>query len=71
MNALFSDLCFPFPEIQVGRVAFHGTNYYIFIFDIIHSPKLCQHFLKGYFVCILQPKPQNNTFIIESGSVLS
>ena len=26
-NALFSDLCFPSPEFQVGRVAFDGTNY--------------------------------------------
>ena len=28
MNALFSDLCFPFPEFKVGCVAFDGTNYY-------------------------------------------
>ena len=66
MNALFSDLCF-----QVGRVAFGGTSYYIFIFDTIHSPKPCQGFLKGRFVCILQPKPRNSTFVIESGGVLS
>ena len=25
MNAVFSDLCFPFPKFQVGRVAFDGT----------------------------------------------
>ena len=31
MNALFSDLCFPFPELQVGRDAFDGTSYYIFV----------------------------------------
>ena len=31
-NALFSDLCFPFPEFQVGRVAFGGSNYYIFFY---------------------------------------
>ena len=37
MNALFSDLCFPSPEFQVGRVAFDGSNYYIFIFDTISS----------------------------------
>ena len=24
-NALFSDLCVPFPEFQVGGVAFDGT----------------------------------------------
>ena len=35
MNVLFSDFCVPFPEFQVGRVAFNGTNYYIFIFDTI------------------------------------
>ena len=39
-NALFSEFCFPFPEFQVGRVAFDGTNYYIFIFDTVYSPKL-------------------------------
>ena len=73
MNALFSDFCFPLiPEFQIGHVAFAGTNYYyIFIFDTIRSPKPCQHFLKGHFVCILQTKPQNSTFIIESGGVLS
>ena len=25
---LVSDLCFPFPEFQVGRVAFDDTDYY-------------------------------------------
>ena len=46
MNALFSDLCVPFPEFQVVRVAFDGTNYYIFIFDATsnRSPKPCQRF---------------------------
>ena len=71
MNALFSDLCFPFPEFQVGRVAFDGTNYYIFIFDTVYSPKPCQRFLKDRFVSVLQPKPRNSTFVIESGGVLS
>ena len=66
MNALFSELHFPLPEFQVGRVAFDGTNYYIFIFDTIRSPKPCQRFLKGRFVCILQPKSRNSTFVIES-----
>ena len=70
-NALFSDLGFPFPEFQVGRVALDGTSYYIFIFDTIRSPKPCQRFLKCRFNCILQPKPRNSTFIIESGGVLS
>ena len=55
MNTLFSDLCFPSPEFQVRCVAFDGTDCYIFIFDTICSPKLCQHFLKGRFVCTLQP----------------
>ena len=55
----------------MGRVAFDGTNYYVFIFDIICSPKPCQQFLKGHFVFILQPKPRNGTFVIESGRVLS
>ena len=41
MNALFSNLCFPFLEFQVGRVAFDDTNHYIFIFDTVYSPKLC------------------------------
>ena len=50
--------CFAFPEFQVGRVAFDGINYYIFIIDTIRSPKPCQRFLKGRFVCILQPKPR-------------
>ena len=36
-NALFSDVCVPFPEFQVGRVTFDGTNYYIFIFDTIFA----------------------------------
>ena len=73
MNALFSDLSFPFEfqKFQVGRVAFDGTNYYIFIFDTVYSPKPCQCFLNGRFVCILQPKPRNSTFVIESGRVLS
>ena len=42
----FSDLCFPFPEFQVGRVAFHSINYFIFIFDTIYSPKPCQRFFE-------------------------
>ena len=67
----FSTFVFPFPEFQVGRVAFDGTNYYIFIFDTVYSPKLCQRFLKGCFVCILQPKPRNSTFVIENVGVLS
>ena len=37
MNTLFSDLCVPFLEFQVGCVVFDGTNYYIFIFDTIQS----------------------------------
>ena len=69
-NNLFFDLCFPFSEFQVGRVAFDGTNYYIFIFDTICSLKPCQRFLKSRFVCILQSKPRNNTFVIESGRFL-
>ena len=69
---MFSDLCFTFPEFQVGHVASDGTNYYIFIFDTIRSPKLCQHFSKlGHLVCILQPKPRNSTFVIKSSGVLS
>ena len=64
MNALFSDLGFPFPEFQVGHVAFDGTSHYIFIFCIIHSPNPCQHFMKGRFIYILEPKPQNRTFEI-------
>ena len=64
---MFSDLYFSLPEFQVQRVTFDGTNYYIFIFDTIRSPKPCQRFMKGRFVCILQPKPQNSTFVIESG----
>ena len=71
MDALFSGPCFLSPEFQVGRAAFDGTNYYIFIFDTICSPKPCQRFLKGRFVCILQPKPRNSTFVIEIGGVLS
>ena len=71
MNTLFSNLCFPFPEFQVGHVAFDGINYYIFIFDTILSSKPCQPFLKDRFVSILQPKLQNSTFIIESDGVLS
>ena len=71
MNALFSEFCFPFPEFQVGRFAFDGTNYYIFIFDTVYSPRPCQRFLKGRFVCILQPKLRNSTFVIESDGVLS
>ena len=67
----FSDLCVPSPEFQVRRVAFDGTNYYIFIFNTIFSPKPCQRFLKGRFVCILQPKYRISTFEIESGGVLS
>ena len=55
----------------VRQVAFDGTNYYIFIFDTVYSPKPCQCFLKDHFVCNLQPKPQNSTFVIESGRVLS
>ena len=70
-NALFSELCFPFPEFQVGRVAFDGTDYYIFIFDTTCSPKPCQRFLKGHFVYILQPNPRKSTLVIESGEVLS
>ena len=66
MNALFSDLCFPFPELQVGRVTFDGTKYFIFIFDTLCSPKSCQCFLKGYFVCILEPKPRNSTFVMKA-----
>ena len=70
MTAFFSNFCFPFLKFQVGRVVFDGNNYYIFIFDTVYSPKPCQR-LKGCFVCILQPKPRNNTFVIESGGVLS
>ena len=55
---------------HVKRVVFDGTNYYIFIFDAICSPKPCQRFLKGRFVCILQPKPRNSTFVVESDGVL-
>ena len=53
----------------MGRVAFGGTNFYIFIIDTIRSPKPCQRFLKDHFVCILQPKLRNSTFVIESGGV--
>ena len=66
-NALFPDLCFPL----VGRAPFDGTNYYIFVFDTVYSPKLCQRLLKGLFIRILQPKPRNSIFGIESGGVLS
>ena len=35
--------CLPSPtDFEVGRVAFDGTNYYIFIFDTIRSPKPCE-----------------------------
>ena len=68
---LVSDLCFPFPEFQVGRVAFDCTNYYMFILDTVYSPKPCQRFLKDRFVCNLQPKSRNSTFVMESGGVLS
>ena len=71
MNALFSDLCFPFLEFQVGCVAFDDSNYYIFILDTIRSLKPCQCFLKSCFVCTLQTKPPNSTFVIERGGVLS
>ena len=70
-NALFSDLCFPSPDFQVGRVAFDGKNYYIFIFDTICVQDRVSIFLKSRFVSILEPKPRNNTFVIESGGVLS
>ena len=33
-------------EFQVGRVAFDGTIYYIFVFDTIRSPKPCRRSLK-------------------------
>ena len=36
---MFFDLCFPFLEFQVGRVAFDNINYYIFIFDTVRSSK--------------------------------
>ena len=71
-NALFSDLCFPFPEFQVGSVTFNGTSYCTFIFNTVCSPKPCQQFfLKGRLVCILQPKPRNSTFVIKSSGVFS
>ena len=67
--------CFPpfdsFLEFQAGHVAFDGTIYYIFIFETIRSSKPHQRFLKGHLYCISQPKPRNNTFVIESGGVLS
>ena len=69
MEALCSDLCSPFPKFQVGRVAFDGTIYYIFIFDTFHSPNRVSIFDRP--LCILQPKPRNSTFVIESGGVLS
>ena len=69
-NDLFSNLCFPLPEFQVGRVAFDGTNYYMFVIDTIRSPKPCQRVLKDRFVCILQPIPRNSTFVIASGGFL-
>ena len=40
-------------------------------YGTIRSPKPCQRFLKGRFLCILHPKPRNSTFVIESGGVLS
>ena len=55
----------------MGCVAFGGTNFYIFIIDTIRSPKPCQRFLKDHFVCILQPKLRNSTFVIESCGFLS
>ena len=58
MNALFSNLCFPFPEFQVGSVAFDGTNYYIFIFDNVYSPKLCQCFLKAALFAFYSQNPE-------------
>ena len=48
---MFSNHCFPFPEFQVGCVAFDGTIYYFFIFDTVYIPKPCQRFLKDRFVC--------------------
>ena len=57
---------FPSQEFQLGRVAFNGANYYIFIFDPICSPvferQLCLYFTA---------KTRYSTFVIESGRVLS
>ena len=36
----------------------------------VRSPKSRQRFQKGRFLFILQPKPRNSTFVIESGGVL-
>ena len=67
----FPTFVFPFRSSKSDVFAFEGTNYYICIFDTVYSPKLCQRFQKGRFVCILQPKPRNSTFVIESVGVLS
>ena len=48
---------FPFPEFHVESIALDGISYYICIFNTIRSPNLCQRFLKGLFVGILEPKP--------------
>ena len=58
MNALFSDLCFPYPKFQVRRDALDGTNYCIFISDTIFSPKLCQHFLKATLFVFYSQNPE-------------
>ena len=58
---------FSLSRVPRRNVAFDGTNYYIFIFDTIHSPKPCQRVLKDRFVCILHPKPRNRTFVIKTG----
>ena len=57
-NALFSHLCFPFLEFQVGRVAFDGTNYYILVFGAVYSPKPCQRFLKAALFVFYSQNPE-------------
>ena len=67
---MFSDLTFPFPEFQVGRVAFDDIIAITFSYlTLLVVPKPCQRFMKGRFVCTLQTKPRNSTFVIESGGV--
>ena len=46
MNAFVFRPLVPFPQFQLAHTAFDGIIYYIFIFDNIRSPKLCQRFLK-------------------------
>ena len=57
MNALFTVLCVPFLHFQVVRVVYHGTNYYIFIFDTLQPKTVSAFFeiLKTFQVITIPP----------------